>query len=144
MHTKAMSLWSRNHSHIFNSWSFLLTIKSLLTLELFLSQKLQRTLSLSKTVHLQPSKLQTFDSLFTSLPKHIPSLLLKPLPLHINISKKGDYSVLYIFYDENMQTNFHKNFFIRPIARGRSSTWRTSQLSLRYLRSSSSKGGMTF
>ena len=38
----------------------------------------------------------------------------------INMSKKGDYSVPYIFDDEDMQTNFHRNFFIRPIASGRS------------------------
>ena len=36
------------------------------------------------------------------------------------MTKKGDYSVLYMFNDEEMQINFHKNFFIRPIAFGRS------------------------
>ena len=36
------------------------------------------------------------------------------------MSKKGDFSVPYIFDDEDIQTNFIKNFFTRPIARGRS------------------------
>ena len=36
------------------------------------------------------------------------------------MSRKGDSSVPYIFNDEDMQTTFHKNFFIRPIVRGTS------------------------
>ena len=36
------------------------------------------------------------------------------------MSSKGDSCVPYIFDDEEMQTNFHKNFFIRPIAKRRS------------------------
>ena len=32
------------------------------------------------------------------------------------MSKKGDSSVPYIFDDEEMQINFHRNFFIRPTA----------------------------
>ena len=34
--------------------------------------------------------------------------------------KNGDSSVPYIFDDEDMETNFHENFFTRPIAKGRS------------------------
>ena len=34
--------------------------------------------------------------------------------------KKGDYIVPYMLDDEEMQTNFHRNFFIRPIAFGKS------------------------
>ena len=33
---------------------------------------------------------------------------------------KSNSSVPYIFEDEDMQVNFHRNFFIRPIAKGRS------------------------
>ena len=33
---------------------------------------------------------------------------------------KSNSSVPYIFEDEDMQTSFHINFFLRPIARGRS------------------------
>ena len=33
---------------------------------------------------------------------------------------KGDQSVPYIFEDDEMQDNFQRNFFRRPIARGRS------------------------
>ena len=36
------------------------------------------------------------------------------------MSKKGDSSIPYIFNYEDMQINFHKNFFTRPIARERS------------------------
>ena len=36
------------------------------------------------------------------------------------MTKKGDYGVPYIVDNEEMQRNFHNNFFIRPIAHGRS------------------------
>ena len=36
------------------------------------------------------------------------------------MSKIGDLSIPYIFVDKEMQANFHRNFFIRLIARGRS------------------------
>ena len=36
------------------------------------------------------------------------------------MSKKGDYSIPHLFDDEEMQANSYRNFFIRPIARGRS------------------------
>ena len=36
------------------------------------------------------------------------------------MSRKDDSSIPYIFYDKEMQTDFDKNFFIRPIARGKS------------------------
>ena len=36
------------------------------------------------------------------------------------MKKKGAYSVPYMFDDDEMQTRFHKQFFIRPIAFGRS------------------------
>ena len=36
------------------------------------------------------------------------------------MTKKGDYSIPYMFNDKEMQRNFHINFFIRPIAYGRS------------------------
>ena len=36
------------------------------------------------------------------------------------MARKGDQSVPYIFKDDEMQNNFQRNFFRRPIARGRS------------------------
>ena len=36
------------------------------------------------------------------------------------MSRKGDSSVPYIFHDKEMETNFHRNFFIRTMARRRS------------------------
>ena len=36
------------------------------------------------------------------------------------MSKKENFSIPYIFDDEEMQTRFHRQFFIRPIAFGRS------------------------
>ena len=46
--------------------------------------------------------------------------IFKLLPFLIIMMKKGDYNVPCIFNDEEMQTNFHRNFFIRPIAFKRS------------------------
>ena len=36
------------------------------------------------------------------------------------MTKKADYSVPYMFNDDEMQNRFHKHFFIRPIVFGRS------------------------
>ena len=33
--------------------------------------------------------------------------------------KKGDYNIPYMFNDDEMQRNFHMNYFIKPIAFGR-------------------------
>ena len=47
--------------------------------------------------------------------------------------KTGDYSVPYIFYDEEMQTNFHRNLFISPLPVEEPSIWKASLFSLSHV-----------